>query len=141
MEYEVILAEEKVEEKKEESGMDLLEIYINRKIKEIKEEYKTKKLELIKDDEIDKKVRALKEELNDQYKMYIDINIIASDYTKETKEQLKLFDEQEKADIKEFDEKMAEVEAQLEMCETYEQRIDILTSYGIIDKKTKQLTA
>lgn len=131
-----------LELKKEENTMELLKIYIDRKIKEIKEESGTKKLEIVKDDEIDKKVKALKDELNEQYNgIYVDINVVCYEYTKETKEQLKLVDEQEKAAIKEFDEKMAEVEAQLKLCETYEQKMDILASYSIIDKKTKQLTA
>ena len=128
--------------KKEGKEMDLLKIYIARKVKEIKEEYKAKRLEITKDDEIAKKVQTLRTELNNQYNgKYIDINIVASDYTVDTKVQLKLIDEAENAAIKEFDERMAEVEAQIEICETYEQRIDILTSYNIIDKKTKQLTA
>lgn len=131
------------ERKEEKENMEnrvnsILEIYKQHKYDEITKEYNKKEQEITKKDSILKDVREFEKTLR---KKYSNDNIsLRTDYlSKETSDILaELYKEKERKEL-ELYEYREEVKAQIKLCDTYDQVIDILVSYGIIDKKTKKI--
>lgn len=128
--------ETKVEEEKE---MKILNIYMDKMLVKIDREYREKREEILKSDEIKNKVENFRKELEKEYKIYAGINLDIANKTEETLKLINELEEETAKKEKELKEKIREVEVQLEITETYEQKIDVLVNYEILDKKTKRL--
>lgn len=132
-----------IERKEEKENMEnrvysILGIYERNRLKEMNEEYKKKEQEITKGDLILKDVKAFEKTLR---KKYSNDNIsLRTDYlSKETSDILaELYKEKQRKEV-ELYKYSEEVKAQIKLCDTYDQVIDILVSYGIIDKKTKKI--
>lgn len=132
-----------IERKEEKENMEnrvysILNIYEQNRLKEMNEEYEKKKQEITKGDSILKDVRAFEKTLR---KKYSNDNIsLCTDYlSKETSDIIaELYKEKNRKET-ELYKYREEVKAQIKLCDTYDQVIDILVSYGIIDKKTKKI--
>lgn len=127
--------------KKGEIGMEILEIWKKRKRDKLFAELKEAKEKIIKSDEITTRVAEFKEKLEEEYKMYVGVDLNIGALTKESEEIIAQAEQEHDLELEALRKRSAEIEAQLKICETYEQKIDILVSYGIIDKKTKQIIA
>ncbi len=120
----------------------ILEIYRERKINLIDEEAKDiidslllkEDIERITDDIIKKTFKDFPD-----FKEMIDIKLTVVPTDKGMKEIVNPNEEAKKLSYQELDKLLEEVKAQLSLAETYEQKIDILVRYEILDKKTKKL--
>ena len=121
--------------------MEILDIWTERKKLENNREMAEKKKEIQKKDEISIKIKEFEEKIKKEYDMYLGIELKTGTLTKESIEKLAQIEQEHKDKEYEITNKKEEILAQLEICETYEQKIDILIAYGIIDKKTKQILA
>ena len=104
------------------------------KLKEAKEK-------IIKADEITKRVAEFKEKLEEDYNMYVGVDLNIGTLTKESEEEIAKAEHEHDVELQALKERVKEIKAQLEICENYEQKMNILIAYGIIDKKTKQILA
>lgn len=126
---------------KEEKEMKLLKIYQERKLEQIDKNYEQMREAIVKDDEFMKKVEEFEKALKAEYKeIYEDITVSISAKTEDTQKKLDILRKERDDAKEELSKKYVEIEAQLDICETYEQKIDVLVSYGVLDKKTKVLT-
>lgn len=121
--------------------MKILEIYEKRKADKLWAELKEAKEKIIKADEITKRVAEFKEKLEEDYKMYVGVDLSIGTLTKESEEEIAKAEHEHDVEIQALKERVKEIRAQLEICENYEQKIDILVAYEIINKKTKQILA
>ena len=123
-------------EKGEASLMKILDIYKENREKEHRNAHDTAVETISNNDEILKEINKINKKL---IKAELPLIITSGRITKETQELLdnnnKLFEE---AMVK-LEKYIAEVKAQLELCETYEQKIQVLINYDIIDKETKKV--
>ena len=121
--------------------MEILEIWKERKKLENQKAMREAKKEINKRDEIVKRVKELETTLEEEYGMFFKISLKTGALTQESEEKLTQIEQEHKDKEYEIAKKEEEILAQLKICETYEQKIDILVAYGIIDKKTKQILA
>lgn len=125
---------------------ELLDIYIERAMKKLAEEYKTQKDNILHTDKFEIARRQCADIIDNLHKELYGVSYYDNHkkvfnwaegrmLTDETKDALKALDEtttQKENELKDF---MDEINAQLKACETYEQKRTILQTYGIIDKK------
>ena len=121
--------------------MEILEIYEKRKSDKLWSELKETKEKIIKADEITKRVAEFKEKLEEDYKMYVSVDLNIGALTKESEEEIAKAEHEHDVEIQALKERVKEIRAQLQICENYEQKMNILITYEIIDKKTKQILA
>lgn len=123
-------------EKGETNLMKILDIYKENREKELRNAHDTATEVISNNDEILKEINKINKKL---IKAELPPISTSGRFTKETQELLdnnnKLFEE---AMVK-LEKYIAEVKAQLELCETYEQKIQVLINYDIIDKETKKV--
>ena len=121
--------------------MEILEIWKSRKVAEIHREMEEAKKEINKRDEIVERVKELEATLTEEYSMFTKITLETDSLTQESEEKLEEIERNHKTKHCKIIDKVDEIKAQLEICENYEQKMNILIAYGIIDKKTKQILA
>lgn len=123
-------------EKGEASLMKILDIYKENREKELRNAHDTAVEAISNNDEILKEINKINKKL---IKAELPPISTSGRITKETQELLdnnnKLFEEA----MVNLEKYIAEVKAQLELCETYEQKIQVLINYDIIDKETKKV--
>ena len=131
-----IVQRSEIYEKGETSLMKILDIYKENREKELRYTHDTATEVISNNDEILKEINKINKKL---IKAELPPIMTGGRITKETQELLdnnnKLFEE---AMVK-LEKYIAEVKAQLELCETYEQKIQVLINYDIIDKETKKV--
>lgn len=118
--------------KKENNEMELLNIYFDRKQKEVKEKYKEKDVKIRCKDPVYK-------ELHDIAKKYEGVRGVIChtgcdfEFSDEIKKAIVKNDRDYDAQLDANYELKAEITAQLEVCETYEQKMNVLKSYGVVN--------
>lgn len=135
------VASEIIKSKEKENEMKILDIYKERKFKEINEKYENKKSETMKEDlifqileEAENRVNAILEEEDQQGKLII----YRPDFlTQETKEEISKLVNERDIEKKRLELKIEEIQALFEMTEDYTERMKILKKYGIIGKDGK----
>lgn len=125
---------------KGENEMELLEIYKNRKMEEIEKECKENIKKLEWKDEINLEIKEFEILIKQKYDLK-DFEILSNTSTFTDETTFKIHKEEDNMTNKkrELRDLISEVEAQIKLCETYEQKIDVLVNYGVIDKKTKKV--
>lgn len=126
---------------KENKNMKILDIYEQREIEYIKENFKITKEELIKNDPFTKLYekfqtdmkKLYKKENNEElnYKFILGENFL----TKETKEAILKADEEKVFELENLDEMLEEVTAMLDMTNDYDKKIEILKKYQILNEE------
>lgn len=125
---------------------NLLEIYFENQFKKLSEEYKTQKDNILHTDKFEIARRQCADIIDDLHKELYGVSYYEKHkkvfnwaegrmLTDETKKTLKTLDEETAKIEDNLKDKIDEIKAQLSMCETYEQKRAILTTYGVIDKK------
>ena len=130
---------------KGEFKMELLNIYQQRKQIKISEEFENKRKELRKKDTLYTKLLKLKEEyenrLSDEHALRDDgYSIFSLNNYKAPKALMEEFNDLEREEdsaYSELSKLVEEVKAQLSICETYEQKMNILKVYGILTEEGK----
>lgn len=116
----------------------ILEIYKNKKVKEIEQKYDVQLKELEENDPVKvyliQAEETIKEMLNVE-DVTLCINSPYSEFTQETIDAKNKIIETIRNEKREIDNKIKEIEALLEIAPGYEEKIKILRDYGIIDKK------
>ena len=123
-------------EEGEANLMKILDIYKDNRVEEINQKYSKEREEILEKDEIVKDIQKINKKI-----AKTDFKPISYE-TRMTEETQKLLNDNEatrKEEIVKIDDLVEEVTAQLELCETYEQKIQVLINYGIIDKETKKV--
>ena len=120
---------------------EILEIYEKRKSDKLWSKLKEAKEKIIKADEITERVAEFKEKLEEDYNMYVGVDLNIGTLTKESEKEIAKAEHGHDVELHALKEGIKEIKAQLEICENYEQKMNILIAYGIIDKKTKQILA
>lgn len=135
---ELLRGEELINKEEEENMLKLLEIYKDKKTKEIEEKYDKEIEELIKNDPvqifIEQAEETVKTMLNSKnVKVYLnsDVGEITSETIEKQNEIVDIIME-EKAKL---NTKIKEISALLELAPNYEEKIKILRDYEIVDKK------
>lgn len=128
-------------EKKEVKSMEIVKIYFERKREELIKKYDEKIDTLISSDAnvtmLNNVLDKIKANLRKEEK-YIDLCFVKIDVINdETLEKINKLKEEREKEIKELRAKRTEVNAFLQDAETYEQKMKILSAYGIIDKNGK----
>lgn len=122
--------------KGETNLMKILDIYKENREKELRNAHDTTTEVISNNDEILKEINKINKKL---IKAELPPISTSGRITKGTQELLdnnnKLFEEK----MVKLEKYIAEVKAQLELCETYEQKIQVLINYDIIDKETKKV--
>lgn len=125
---------------KEENIMDILDLYEERKLKSIREEYSESKKSVEKDDEIQKIIIEMTNQVNTILENQGTEARYAhrpSLYTPETVEKLDELDKKRCEEIEKLRSTLEEIRALFEMTDDYHERIKILKDYDILDKKGK----
>lgn len=129
---------------KEKDVMDILDLYYKRESEKIDKKNANKIEENSKKDEIQAVVTAMLSQINiilenENSDKILDNNIGKLSYlvTKQTKSKNTMLIEEKDKELCELKNKVLEIRTLLDMAENYEQKIDILKSYEILDKKGK----
>ena len=125
---------------KGEKYMKILEIYSRRIIKEIDNELTEKIKEINSEDNVRKILQEAENQLNvllnrDETNPIIlrcDVNC-----EEKTSKAIAVFQEERDEKERQLNELLTEIKAQLEITETYEQKMDILVRYGILNEQWK----
>lgn len=123
----------------EEKTMELLNIYETRKRNQIMEE-RDKEIDSLGKDEAYKKIKKVIDEIEKEEIVEIGFSKYDIHYTNKIENKVNEITENYKKLLHKLAETIKEIKAQLELAETYEQKLDVLMNYDIIDKKTKKLT-
>lgn len=139
---ELLRGEELINKEEEENMLKLLEIYKDKKTKEIEEKYDKEIKELEEKDEaqifITQAEETLKSILNTET-LKIDVNSDVIIFTDETwKKRGEIIDTIIKEKNK-LNTKIKEISALLELAPNYEEKIKILRDYEIVDKKKNMI--
>lgn len=126
---------------KEENNMfKILEIYKEKKTKEIEQKYDEQLLELECNDPINAVIEEAEEKLREMLetdKVMISVNSDTVNFTPETIEKRKVIIDIIHKEKEELNNVIREIEALLEFAPNYEESTKILLAYDIIDKKGK----
>lgn len=126
---------------KEENNMfKILEIYKEKKTKEIEQKYDEQLLELECNDPINAVIEEAEEKLREMLetdKVMISVNSDTVNFTPETIEKRKVIIDIIDKEKEELNNVIREIEALLEFAPNYEESTKILLAYDIIDKKGK----
>lgn len=124
--------------KEEKDMLKILEIYKEKKTREIEQKYDEQLLELECNDPVNTLVREteekLKEMLNSDNVLLV-LNSDTMEFTQETIEKRKKIIDIIHQEKKELNDVIKEIESLLELAPNYEEKLQILRDYGIIDKK------
>ena len=124
---------------KGENNMTILEIYKERRREKINKKYDDME-NVIK--QCDPRYKVWRECTNTLLKLYEEDKILANAFapinlSDDTRKKLNDNDRLRTQDLRDLSDKLQEVQAQLSMCETYEQKQDILRTYKIIKENGK----
>lgn len=118
--------------------LKILEIYKEKKTREIEHKYDEQLLELECNDPVNTLVKEteekLKEMLNSDNVLLV-LNSDTMEFTQETIEKRKKIIDIIHQEKKELNDVIKEIESLLELAPNYEEKLQILRDYGIIDKK------
>lgn len=124
--------------KEEKDMLKILEIYKEKKTREIENKYDEQLLELECNDPVNTLVKEteekLKEMLNSDNVLLV-LNSDTMEFTQETIEKRKKIIDIIYQEKKELNDVIKEIESLLELAPNYEEKLQILRDYGIIDKK------
>lgn len=124
--------------KEEKDMLKILEIYKEKKTREIENKYDEQLLELECNDPVNTLVKEteekLKEMLNSDNVLLV-LNSDTMEFTQETIEKRKKIIDIIRQEKKELNDVIKEIESLLELAPNYEEKLQILRDYGIIDKK------
>lgn len=124
--------------KEEKDMLKILEIYKEKKTREIEHKYDEQLLELECNDPVNTLVKEteekLKEMLNSDNVLLV-LNSDTMEFTQETIEKRKKIIDIIHQEKKELNDVIKEIESLLELAPNYEEKLQILRDYGIIDKK------
>lgn len=124
--------------KEEKDMLKILEIYKEKKTREIENKYDEQLLELECNDPVNTLVKEteekLKEMLNSDNVLLV-LNSDTMEFTQETIEKRKKIIDIIHQEKKELNDVIKEIESLLELAPNYEEKLQILRDYGIIDKK------
>ncbi len=128
-------------EKEIKKEMKILDVYKEKKLKQINKEYLNKIEEVIEQDEIQNIIKEMKNQIktileNEGNSSSIEINNIKV-YTKETTEKIEKLKNERDAKNEEVFETIEVINSLFELTQDYEERIKILINYNILDKKNK----
>ena len=130
----------KTENKEENNMFKILEIYKEKKTKEIEHKYDEQLLELECNDPINAVIEEAEEKLREMLetdKVMISVNSDTVNLTPETIEKRKAIIDIIHKEKEELNNVIREIEALLEFAPNYEESTKILLAYDIIDKKGK----
>jgi uncharacterized protein involved in tolerance to divalent cations len=124
----------------EQFGYSILDIYFSDITKRIKETYEKQRDDIIEKDEIQRIFKTAKNKLEKVFKeegldihryRFFDPDLM----TERTKELLKQLRDEYDAEIKQQNSILREVDGMLELADTYEQKLEILQKYDIVDEE------
>lgn len=124
----------------EQFGYSILDIYFSDITKRIKETYENQRDDIMEKDEIQRIFKTAKNKLEKVFKeegldihryRFFDPDLI----TERTKELLKQLRDEYDAEIKQQNSILHEVDGMLELADTYEQKLEILQKYDIVDEE------
>ena len=121
---------------------EILDIYKKRKRDLIEKEYNSVINKMFLEGYIEKLKENIMEQILKDYpdfKEMVDIKLTVFATGKGEEEIIKPARKKEEQSFMKLDKLIAEVKAQLSLAETYEQKIDVLVRYEILDKKTKKI--
>lgn len=130
----------KIENKEENNMFKILEIYKEKKTREIEQKYDEQLLELECNDPINAVIEEAEEKLKEMLetdKVMISVNSDTVNLTPETIEKRKVIIDIIHKEKEELNNVIREIEALLEFAPNYEESTKILLAYDIIDKKGK----
>ena len=130
----------KTENKEENNMLKILEIYKEKKTREIEQKYDEQLLELECNDPINAVIEEAEEKLREMLetdKVMISVNSDTVNLTPETIEKRKAIIDIIHKEKEELNNVIREIEALLEFAPNYEESTKILLAYDIIDKKGK----
>lgn len=122
--------------KEEKKEMELLEIYFNEKIKQLEIEHDKKRDKIKTKDPIIKELGALAKKYKDVKGLSIFPNC-EYQFSKEILEELNKCDKDYRIQREKLSSLENEIKAQLDICETYEQKMNVLKVYGVVDEQGK----
>lgn len=125
---------------KEENIMDILDLYEERKLKFIREEYSESEKNVKENDEIQKIIIEMTNQVNtilENQGTEARYAHLPSLYTPETVEKLDELGKKRCETIEKLRSTLEEIRALFEMTDDYHERIKILKDYNILDKKGK----
>lgn len=125
---------------KEENIMDILDLYEERKLKSIREEYSESEKNVKENDEIQKIIIEMTNQVNtilENQGTEARYTHLPSLYTPETVEKLDELGKKRCETIEKLRSTLEEIRALFEMTDDYHERIKILKDYNILDKKGK----
>lgn len=141
------ILEKKYEEdnkKEKEDIMDILDLYYKKEKEKINKDFDEKIKKVIEDDEIQVIVKAMLSQINiilenENSDKIFDNSIGKLNYlvTKKTALDNTILVESQDKILDELKDKVLEIRTLLDMAENYEQKVDILKNYEILDKKGK----
>lgn len=131
-----------------EIKQNIIDIYYDRKKEKINKKYDKKSEDILNDDEYHKLLEKTNQELKEIFSKENGIPIEdVSDsltfrtnrelYTAKTDEKIKKIYYEKTKEIEKLKEKCREVSAQIDLSETYEDKICIYINYGILNKNRK----
>lgn len=135
---ELLRGEESINKEEEENMLKLLEIYKDKKTKEIEEKYDKEIKELEENDEAQVFIMQAQETLKlilNTEKVKIDIDSDRVLYTEETWKKRNEIINTIREEKNKLNSKIKEISALLELAPNYEEKIKILRDYEIVDKK------
>lgn len=124
--------------KEEKDMLKILEIYKEKKTREIEHKYDEQLLELECNDPVNTLVKETEEKLKEMLNSNNVLLVLNSDkmeFTQETIEKRKKIIDIIHQEKKELNDVIKEIESLLELAPNYEEKLQILRDYGIIDKK------
>jgi hypothetical protein len=122
--------------KEEKKEMELLNIYFNEKIKQLEIEQDKKRDKIKTKDPIIKEVYALAKKYKDVKGLSIFPNY-EYQFSQEILEEMNKCDREYRVQREKLSSLEYEIKAQLDICETYEQKMNVLKAYGVVDEQGK----
>lgn len=122
--------------KEEKKEMELLNIYFNEKIKQLEIEHYKKQDKIETKDPIIKEVYTLAKKYKDVKGLSIFPNC-EYQFSKEILEELNKCDKDYRIQREKLSSLEYEIRVQLDICETYEQKMNVLKAYGVVDEQGK----
>lgn len=126
---------------KEKNEMKILDLYKDRKLDALNEEYADKRMEIKEKDEIQSVIAEMQKQVmtileNDGQEIHHDLGTFNL-YTKETKNKLEQLESKYYEIKKEINREIEEIESLFEMTKDYDDRIKILKNYKVLNKDGK----
>ena len=122
--------------KEEKKEMELLEIYMDRKQRQLEIEHDKKQDKIKAKDPVIKELAALSKKYKDVKGLSIFANF-EYQFSEEILQELNKNDYNYRVQREKLNSLEREINAQLDICETYEQKMGVLITYGVLDEQGK----